>query len=94
MSSQKLPQLKVGTGWVDIKVLSEPTVIATFKGYAPVLHVIVKRTKLEYLLYISAKSIAANLEPLRQINNNAFTGLEFSIRKANDDSFAPYEIKV
>lgn len=93
MNPQKIPQLKVGTGWIDIKVLSEPTVIATFKGYAPVLHVMAKRTKLEYLLYISAKSIAAGLEPLRHNNNNAFTSLEFSIRKANDDSFAPYEIK-
>jgi hypothetical protein len=91
--NKETPTLRVGTGWIDLAVIGEPNVIQTFKGYAPVLPVKVIATHLDYFLYISAKSIAEKLEPLRQANAGAFNGLRLSIRKTSDDQFAPYEVK-
>jgi len=85
--------LKISTGWINIEIISEPTVVLTFKGYAPVVQVRVLQTKLDYYMYISAKSIAEGIEPLRKKNNGNFTKLRFSIRKAGEDKFAAYEIK-
>ena len=76
MDSSDIPQLKVSTGWIDVSVLEEPTVKATFKGYAPILKVRANHTGLEYFLYISAKSITEGLEPLRQQNGGKFCGLK------------------
>jgi hypothetical protein len=88
-----IPPLKVGTGWIGVAVTGEATVIQTFKGYAPVLPVKVIATGLDYILYISAKSLAEKLEPLRNANGGRFGGLTFSIRKTADEQFSPYEIK-
>lgn len=87
------PILRVGTGWIEIAAIGEPTVVQTFKGYAPVLPVRVISTSLDYFLYIQAKSIAEKLEPLRQANAGVFIGLKLSIRKSSDEQFAPYDLK-
>ena len=86
------PTLKVGTGWVELSVLDEPTVKVTYKGYAPVLPVRVHQTGLRYLLFISAKSLGEGIEPLRASNGGKFSGLSFKVRKAGPDTFAPYEV--
>ena len=85
--------LKVSTGWVNLTIVGEPDVILTFKGYAPVLPVMLDQNRLEYYLYISAKSIAEKLEPMRQSNEGKFSGLKISIRKTGDDRFSTYDIK-
>lgn len=68
-------------------------VVPTFKGYAPVLPVKVDLTGLEYVLYISSKSLTDALEPLRAANKGSFAGLKFSVRKSSDDQFAGYEVR-
>ena len=88
-----IPPLKVGTGWINMAVTGEATVVQTFKGYAPVIPVKVIATGLDYILYISAKSLAEKLEPLRQANGGRFNGLRISIRKSSDEAFSPYEVK-
>ena len=51
------PQLKVSTGWIELEIISEPDVLLTFKGYAPILRCPRQlNNDLEYILYISAKS--------------------------------------
>ncbi len=92
MAPDSLPPLKVSTGWIELRVIGEPTVTVTFKGYAPVIPVKVTLTNLDYILYISSKSVAEGLEPLRKRNDNRFEGLHFSIRKQSEDKFAQYEI--
>ena len=87
------PQLKVGIGWVTITVTGPVDVIAGFKGYAPIVTVKVDKTGLDYILYISAKSLTEQLEPLRKNNGDQFTGLKFSIRKESEDKMAKYELK-
>ena len=39
MSKETLPALKVGIGWIELEIISEPDVVLTFKGYAPILQV-------------------------------------------------------
>ena len=88
---EKLPQLKLGTGWVRIEILSESDVQLTFKGYVPWVHVKVSLTGLEYCFYIGAKSLAEQLEKYRQANAGRVKGVVVKVRKASMDKMAPYE---
>ena len=47
--------LTVGTGFIELEVVSEPYVILTFKGYAPAIDVIVNPSKLEKAFFISGR---------------------------------------
>lgn len=84
--------LKVSTEWIELEILSEPDVVITFHGYAPFLQVRNMKTAVEYRFYISAKSLAASLEELRNNNNGNFTGIKFRVRKESMDRMAKYEI--
>ncbi len=88
------PQLRVGTGWIPITVTGPVDVIAGFRGYAPILMVKADITGLDFILYISAKSLTEQIEPLRKRNGDKFIGLKFSIRKESDERLARYELKV
>lgn len=89
----ELPSLKIGTGWTEIEVTSEPDVTLTYKGYVPVLRVKVAKTGLDYLLYIGAKSLAEPLENLRAKNGGRFLGLKVQIKKQSIEQFAKYEVQ-
>lgn len=93
MSERGLPQLKVGTGWIEVEVLGGPDVQLTFKGYVPWLHVKVPLTGLEYRLLIGAKTLAEPLERMRNANAGRFVGLKFRLRKASMEQMAPYEFE-
>ena len=93
MSQETLPSLKVSTGWIELEIVSDPNVVLTFKGYAPILRVRNTRTGLEYILYISAKSLAEPLEELRINNDGIFKGIQFRIRKESTDKMSKYEIE-
>ena len=73
--------------------MGEVDVVASFRGYAPVLPVKVDRTGLLHILYISATSLTAQLEPLRIANGGHFKSLRFSIRKESEDRMSGYELK-
>ena len=87
------PSLKVGPDWVEILVIGPVDVVRTFRGYAPILPIRDIQTGLEYILYISAKSLMEPLEPLRAGNSGQFDGLRFEVRKQSTDKMAPYEIR-
>ena len=93
MPDMPVDHLRVGTGWIGVTVTGPVDVIRTFRGYSPVLPVRVGKTGLEYILYISAVSIANPLEELRQQNGGRFEGLKFEIRKQRLDTTAPYELR-
>ena len=88
-----MTQLRVGTDWIAISVTGPVDVIATLHGYAPVLPVRKENMGQEYILYISAKSLSEQLEPLRQNNGGGFPGLKFSIRKESEDQMAKYQLQ-
>ena len=94
MSKEAVPSLKVGTGWIEIEIISEPDVVLSFRGYAPILRVRKSRTGVEYLLYISAKSLAEPLEEFRKNNSGAFKGIQLRIRKESMERTSKYEIEV
>ena len=94
MSKESVPQLKVGTGWIELEIVSEPDIVLTFRGYAPILRVRKSRTGVEYVLYISAKSLAEPLEELRKNNVGNFKGIRFRIRKESMEQMSKYEIEV
>ena len=71
-------------------ITSEPYVVFTMRGYAPVLNVFEKKTGREYRIFISAKSLSDKLEKLLLGNGEKFVGLEFWIRKESDDKFSKY----
>ena len=89
-----IPSLKVGTGWIGIEVISEPDVVLTLRGYAPILRVRKSKSGVDFLLYISAKSLAEPLEELRKNNNGMFKGIQLQIRKESMERTSKYEIKV
>ena len=95
MTSSELPSLKIGTGWTEIEVISEPDVVLGYKGYAPVLRVKAIKTGLDYLLYIGAKSLAEPLESLRTSRGSGrgFLGLRMQIRKQSTEKFSRYEVQ-
>ena len=93
MAEKRLEVLKVSTGWIELEIISEVNVIYTFGGYKPV--VIVKKliNNTEYNLYITAMSLAKELEPLRENNNGLFKGIKIRIRKESDDKRSTYELE-
>lgn len=93
MSNENPISLKVGVGWIELEIISEPNVVLTFKGYAPILHVQKIKTGVEYLLYISAKSLSEPLEELREKNSGLFKGIKLRIRKESGAPMAKYEIE-
>ena len=93
MAKETLPALKVGIGWIELEIISEPDVVLTFKGYAPILRVRKISNDLEYMLYISAKSLGEPLEMLRKNNVGIFKGIQFRIRKEGMDQIAKFEIE-
>jgi len=93
MPKETFPFLRVGTGWIELEVISQPDVLLTFKGYVPFVHVKKIRTGVEYGLYISAKSVAEPLEELRKNNDESFEGIRMRIRKESMDRMARYEIE-
>ena len=92
--SEDLPSLKVSTGWIELEIISEPDVVLGFRGYTPILRVRKSRTSVEYILYISAKSLAEPLEELREKSGGIFTGIQLRIRKESMDRTSKYEIEV
>ena len=93
MAQEMPPALKVGTGWIELEIISEPDVILTFRGYAPILRVQKISNNLEYIFYISATSLGKTLEELRKNNAGTFNGIQFRVRKKDATPMAPYELE-
>jgi hypothetical protein len=74
-------------------ITSEPYVIYTARGYQPVVDVVELRSKREYYVFISAKSISQKLEALRHENAGKLAGLEIWIRKESSEKMAGYLVE-
>ena len=88
----ELEHLRVGTGWIEIEIQSEPFVIYRTRKYNPVLHIKEVLSGLNYILFISAGSLGQVLEDYRS-EHGSLTGKVISVKKGSTDRFAPYEIK-
>lgn len=90
---RNIPVLKVGKEPIKIEVVSEADVIMTFRGYAPTLKIKTLDDGKEHLLYISARSLAQQLEKRREANGDKFVGLRFAIRKESEERTAQYLVE-
>lgn len=91
MPEERKPNLKVGVNWITADVVSEPFVVMSIRGYAPVVNV--KVPEGDFILYISSKSISEGLDPLVQANGGKFAGLKLRLRKETEDKMAPYIVE-
>jgi len=91
MAEERKPNLKVGVNWITADVVSEPFVVMSIRGYAPVVNV--KVPEGDFILYISSKSISEGLDPLVQANGGKFAGLKLRLRKETEDKMAPYIVE-
>ncbi len=95
MDEARKKPISVTTEAVILKIVSEPTVFLTFRGYAPVVEVRLDGDPAgeTNFLYIAAKSLSEPLEELRRKNGGKFTGLHLRLRKESADKFAPYIVQ-
>lgn len=92
MPERKDP-LKVDTGGVSIKILTEPFVVNTTRGYAPAVNVQLEDTGEERTMFIGAKSLADPLQQMVASNGGRFSGLKLSLKKQSDDRYAGYVVE-
>ena len=90
---EDLPQFRASTEWKEVEILSETDVVLTYRGYAPALKVKVAGKRFPQAMFISAKSLAVELDEMRIDNNGKFQGLKFFIRKSGPEKTSNYEIK-
>ncbi|RME85778.1 MAG: hypothetical protein D6785_03995 [Planctomycetota bacterium] len=83
--------LKVTTEPVVITFKSEPYVVHTFRGFAPVVDVQLENGEVKSL-YISSSSLASGLMPLVEARGS-FEGLKVRLKKDSDDRFAKYVVE-
>jgi hypothetical protein len=88
---ERYPNLKVSTDWIAVEVVSEPYVVMSIRGYAPVVDV--QSPEGKQILFISSKSISLGLDPLVQANGGKFQGLRLRLRKETADRMAPYVVE-
>lgn len=87
-----LATLKVGTSDTLVKVLAGPFLKATRFGYQPYLVVEVLKSGVQYVFFLSAKSIADKLEPLRS-SAHGWAGQKLRIRRASEERTSAYIIE-
>ena len=90
--NEKMEYLMISTEAVVVTIVSEPRVVMTYRGYAPVVEVQVEGEDAKRLMYINSKSISTTLENLKNENDGKFSGIKIRIRKESNDKFAKYII--
>jgi hypothetical protein len=91
--ANRYPTLKVAEDPHLVRIISEPFVLFTIRGYAPAVNVATLESDENYTMFLSAVSLSSAIEPLRKKNKGLFTGLEFWIRKESSDQRSPYIIE-
>ena len=92
--SEAKENLKFDSSQKQITFTSEPYVIYTeFLGYQPVINARLDFENKEYIVYLSAKSLARQLEPIIRKNDNKFTGIELIIFKDGDEKMSKYIVE-
>jgi hypothetical protein len=85
--------LKVDVNGVNVKIVSEPFVVNTTRGYAAAVNVAVEDGGEEKTMFISAKSLSDALERMAESNGGRFTGLKLSLKKESEQRYAGYVVE-
>ncbi len=78
---------------VNLKIVTEPYVVLTARGYAPVVDIEVDGETDRKVMFISAASLSQVLEEFRSENEGNFTGIHIKVRKESPDRFAKYVVE-
>jgi hypothetical protein len=89
--AERKPTLKVGVEPIAVEITSEPYVVMTVRGYAPVVDV--KGPQGDFILYISSKSMSDGLDPMVKAAGGTFKGLKVKVKKESDDKMARYIVE-
>jgi len=89
--AERKPTLKVGVESIPVEITSEPYVVMTVRGYAPVVDV--KGPQGDFILYISSKSMSDGLDPMVKAAGGAFKGLKLKVKKESEDKMARYIVE-
>ncbi len=92
MADAKQKSLKVTEDPVVLEILTEPYVVKTRRGYAPVVDVRTDAGE-EKTLFISPVSLTEGIEVLRQRNGDEFSGIKMRVFKESEDKFAKYVVE-
>lgn len=87
------PRLIIDDKWSQVKIISDPFVVKTSRGYVPAINVIDKKNNLTNHIIIGAKSITDKLEPLRE-KLGTLVDLEIKIKKQSSDPQSLYEVSI
>ncbi len=87
------PRLIIDDKWKQIKIISDPFVVKTSRGYVAAINIINTKNNLISHIIVGAKSITEELEPLRE-KLGTLVGLEIKIRKQSSDPQSLYEISI
>lgn len=90
---ESITALRVTTRWSKVEIISEEFVVYTTFGFVPTVLIKVDDKEIPRMLHIGAKSLASQLNEMRQDNKYRFTGLKFEISKVSDDKRAPYQFQ-
>ena len=89
---EEIPQLKVGTGEIEIEILSEyPQVAFANQKFIPYILVKVSKTELTKKLYVSARTLSIPLYEIYK-NKNSLKGIKLLVKKTDENQFAKYII--
>ena len=88
---ERKPNLKVGVDWIPVEIVSEPYVVMTIRGFAPVVDV--KTAQGEFILYVSSKSMSDGLVPFLEKTDGKFNGLKLRLKKESEDKMAKYIVE-
>lgn len=90
---KRFVRIEITTEPVIVEIISEPYVVLTFKGYAPVVDVLVREENAPRVLFIGSSSLSHGIEEIRQRNNGKFKGINLRVRKESTDKFAKYIVE-
>lgn len=93
MADEKKNRLEVTVDPVIFEIVSEPYVVLTYRGYAPVVDVMVREESEPRVMYISASSLSHGIEEQREKNNGKFKGINLRVRKESNERFAKYIVE-
>ena len=93
MSSGRRSAISFTVDPVTVKIITEPYVVLTARGYAPVVDIEVDGDAERKVMFISAASLSQALEELRSENGGHFAGIRMRVRKESADRFAKYIVE-
>ncbi len=89
--AREKPTLKVTTEPVELEIASEPYVLMTMRGYAPVVDV--KVGGAVQVLFIGSKSLSEGIDAEVKKREGKFAGIRLRVKKESADQMARYVVE-